>query len=133
MQTLAGTKWGANSKILKQLYTGAVRPVMEYGSSAWATAAETNTNRLTKVQNAGMRMIRIITGRMKSTPRHCHGRVHRTTTSGSETGGQHPDTLRKVEAIANPSSLSAPASTNQVPVEKEQFQPPGQRVMAYPP
>ena len=47
MKKLAGTKWGANSKILKQLYAGAVGPVMEYGSSAWATAAKTNINRLT--------------------------------------------------------------------------------------
>ena len=65
MKKLAGTKWGANSKILKQLYIGAIRPVMEYRSSAWATAAKPNTNRLTKVQNAGMR---IISGGMKITP-----------------------------------------------------------------
>ena len=38
---------------------------MEYGSAAWATAAKSNTSRLTKIQNAGMRLI---TGGMKSTP-----------------------------------------------------------------
>ncbi|XP_041350882.1 uncharacterized protein LOC121369872 [Gigantopelta aegis] len=61
---LAGTKWGANSKILQQVYTGAVRPVMEYGSSAWATSAKRNSNRLTKLQNTGMCLI---TGGMKTT------------------------------------------------------------------
>ena len=30
MKKLAGTTWGANSDILKQVYTGAVRPVVEY-------------------------------------------------------------------------------------------------------
>ena len=45
MKKLAGTKWGANTKILQQVYTGNVRPVMEYGSAAWATAAPTNTAR----------------------------------------------------------------------------------------
>ncbi|XP_076457554.1 uncharacterized protein LOC143291539 [Babylonia areolata] len=38
---------------------------MEYGSSAWATAAQTNTSRLAKVQNTSMR---IITGGLKTTP-----------------------------------------------------------------
>ena len=59
MKKLAGTKWGASSNILKQVYTGNVRPVMEYGAAAWATAAaKSNTSRLAKVQNAGgMRII----------------------------------------------------------------------------
>ena len=47
------------------MYTGNVRPVMEYGSAAWATAAPSNTARLDKVQNAGMRLI---TGGLKTTP-----------------------------------------------------------------
>jgi ribonuclease HI len=65
MKKLAGTKWGANSRILKNVYTGTVRPVLEYGMSAWATASKTNTERLSKVQNAGLR---IITGAIKTTP-----------------------------------------------------------------
>ena len=65
MKKLAGTQWGADGKILQQVYTGAVRPVMEYGSTAWATAAKSNTSRLEKIQNSGMR---IITGAMKTTP-----------------------------------------------------------------
>ena len=57
MKKLAGTKWGASSTILRQVYTGNVRPVLEYGSAAWATAAHTNTNRLAKVQNKSMHLI----------------------------------------------------------------------------
>ena len=65
MKKLAGTDWGANSKILKQIYTGYVRPVMEYGSATWSTASKSNTHRLSTVQNTGMR---IITGGLKTTP-----------------------------------------------------------------
>ena len=65
MKKLAGTDWGANSKILKQIYTGYVRPVMEYGAATWSTASKSNTNRLNTVQNSGMR---IITGGLKTTP-----------------------------------------------------------------
>ncbi|KAK7101444.1 hypothetical protein V1264_019826 [Littorina saxatilis] len=65
MKKLAGTQWGANSGILKQVYTGAVRPVMEYASSTWTTASKTNKGKLDKVQNMGLR---IILGAMKSTP-----------------------------------------------------------------
>ena len=43
MKKLAGTNWGANSKIIKQIYTGYVRPVMEYGSATWSTAYKSNT------------------------------------------------------------------------------------------
>ena len=62
MKKLAGTKWGADRRILRQVYTGNVRPVMEYGAAVWATAAKTNTERLDRVQNAGLR---IITGGLK--------------------------------------------------------------------
>ena len=44
---------------------GAVRPSLEYGASAWATAAETHTNKLDKVQKIGLRTI---LGAMKITP-----------------------------------------------------------------
>ena len=42
MKKLAGTTWGANSDILKQVYTGAVRPVVEYASTVWDTASKKN-------------------------------------------------------------------------------------------
>ena len=39
LENLSRTHWGANSKILKAVYKGAVRPALEYGASAWVTAA----------------------------------------------------------------------------------------------
>ena len=64
-EKLAGTTWGANSDILKQVYTGAVRPVVEYASTIWDTASKTNKSKLDRVQNMGLR---IILGAMRSTP-----------------------------------------------------------------
>ena len=49
----------------KNIYMGAVRPSLEYGASAWVTAAKTHTNKLDKVQNIGLRTI---LGAMKTTP-----------------------------------------------------------------
>ena len=46
MRKLAGTKWGANTKVLKQVYTGAVRPHLKYGATSFGTAAKTNTQKL---------------------------------------------------------------------------------------
>ena len=86
MKKLAGTTWGANSQILKTVYTGSVRPIMEYGMSAWATAAKANTNKLDKVQNTGLC---IITGAMKTTP---ISEVEKIT-------GSHSLTERKEEKI----------------------------------
>ncbi|XP_076466233.1 uncharacterized protein LOC143297697 [Babylonia areolata] len=65
MKKLAGTKWGANTKILKTVYSAAVRHHMEYAANAWSTAAKTNLHSLTKTQNASLRLI---TGSMKTTP-----------------------------------------------------------------
>ena len=65
MKKLAGTTWGASPKILKTIYTGAIRPVIEYGNTSWATAAHTNTQQLSKVQNTSLRLI---TGALKTTP-----------------------------------------------------------------
>ena len=65
MKKLAGVKWGANMKILTQVYTATVRAHMDYASNAWLSAAKTNLDQLTKTQNAGLR---IITGGMKTIP-----------------------------------------------------------------
>ena len=48
MNKLAGTKWGANMKILTQVYTATVRPHMGYASSDWSSAAKTNLDQLSK-------------------------------------------------------------------------------------
>ena len=65
LKKLSGTQWGANLKTLKQVYIGSVRPVLEYGSSTFGTAASTTLQKLDKIQNTGLR---IISGGMKSTP-----------------------------------------------------------------
>jgi ribonuclease HI len=65
MKKLSGTNWGADIQITRQVYTGHIRPTLEYGMSTYATAANTNLQKLDKIQNAGLR---IITGGLKSTP-----------------------------------------------------------------
>ena len=65
MRKLAGTEWGANEKILKQVYQGTVRPTLEYGSGAYMSASKSHLNSLEKVQNQALR---VITGAMRSTP-----------------------------------------------------------------
>ena len=65
MKKLASTTWGADASTLKRLYTGRVRPVLEYGMAAWGTTAKTNMDKMSKVQNQAAR---IITGSMRSTP-----------------------------------------------------------------
>ena len=65
LMKLAGTAWGADTVTLKRLYTGRVRPVLEYGMTAWGTTAKSNFDWVSKVQN---QVTRIITGAMKSTP-----------------------------------------------------------------
>ena len=65
MRKLAVPTWGANEQILKTVYEGSVRPILEYSSTAWSTTAKTNQQSLDKIQNQALRMI---TGAMKSTP-----------------------------------------------------------------
>ena len=65
MKKLSGTCWGADYSVQKKLYTGRIRPVLEYGIAAWGTAARSNFKRAKKVQNQASR---IITGALKSTP-----------------------------------------------------------------
>ena len=65
MKKLAGTTWGADHQTLKKLYVGRVRPVAEYGITAWATAAKSNFDNISRVQNQAQRLI---TGAMRSTP-----------------------------------------------------------------
>ena len=65
MKKLAGTTWGADTVTLKRLYTGRVRPALEYAMTAWGTTAKSNFDRVSKVQNQATH---IITGGMKSMP-----------------------------------------------------------------
>ena len=51
--------------VLKKLYVGRVRPVLEYGMSAWSSVSKTNFDKLQRVQNSAAR---IMTGALRSTP-----------------------------------------------------------------
>ena len=61
LKKLAGTTWGADTNILRRVYTGAVRPIMEYATTSWATASNANNNKLEQP-------LRAIVGTMKTTP-----------------------------------------------------------------
>ena len=65
MRKLTGSSWGANQRTLRTVYESTVRPHLEYGSTAWSTAAKTSLQSVDKVQNQALR---IMTGAMKSTP-----------------------------------------------------------------
>ena len=53
---LSETYWGASPNLLKQVYLGSAKSVMEYASSSWATSAKTNQDKLDRIQNMGLRM-----------------------------------------------------------------------------
>ena len=65
LRKLAGTQWGAAETVLKNVYIGAIRPHLEYGSTTFTSASKSTLYMLDKVQNQAMRLI---TGAMKSTP-----------------------------------------------------------------
>ena len=65
MKKLAGTPWDAITVTLRRLCTGRIRPVLEYGMTAWDTTAKPNFDWVIKVQN---QETHIITGAMKWTP-----------------------------------------------------------------
>ena len=49
LKKLSGTTWGADTNILNKVYTGAVRPIMEYATTSWATASNSNKTKLDRV------------------------------------------------------------------------------------
>ena len=51
--------------MLKKLYVGRIRPVLEYGMAASSTAAKSSPSKLSRVQHKAIRMM---TGAMQSTP-----------------------------------------------------------------
>ena len=54
--------WSANSTILKWVYTGAVRPVVECASTTCNTASKTKQSKLDREQNMGLRIILVAMG-----------------------------------------------------------------------
>ena len=99
MKKLAGTTWGANLKVLKQLYEGTVRPVMEYASTSWGTSAPSKYSSLDKVQNMGLR---IMCGALKSTPIKEMEKNNRNTTPWKQEKTKTHSTLRKDEKTERP-------------------------------
>jgi hypothetical protein len=65
MRKLAGTAWGAVMKVLKKLYVGRVRPVLEYGMSAWSSSSKSSFGKIHRLQNSAAR---IIPGALRSKP-----------------------------------------------------------------
>ncbi|KAK7488767.1 hypothetical protein BaRGS_00020064 [Batillaria attramentaria] len=63
MKKLSSTQWGADQSVLKKLYVGRIRPVIEYGMDASSTAAKFNTDQLSGVENQAMRMMTLATGK----------------------------------------------------------------------
>jgi hypothetical protein len=51
--------------VLKKLYVGRVRPVLEYGMSTWSSSSQTNFDIIKRVHNSAARLI---TGSLRSTP-----------------------------------------------------------------
>ena len=65
LRKLSGTTWGAQGKILKNMYVQGIKPHLEYCCTAWANAKDNTLGPLNRVQNQALR---IITGAMRSTP-----------------------------------------------------------------
>ena len=65
IKTIASTKWGASSKIMRQFYILYIQSKIGFGSIVYSTAAESHLQKLEIIQNSCMRMI---LGARKSTP-----------------------------------------------------------------
>ena len=65
LRKIAGTQWGADELVLKNVYIGTIRPHLDYGSTTCTSASKTSNYTLDKVQNQALRLI---TGSMRSTP-----------------------------------------------------------------
>ena len=65
MKKIAGTSWDADYSKQKKLYVGCMGPVLEYRISFWGTAAKSNLEKATRVQNQASR---VVTGALRSTP-----------------------------------------------------------------
>lgn len=65
MKAVTRTWWGADSKVLLNLYYGLVRTHLDYGSTCILYAAKSSWRRLEQVQ---LEALRIVTGCMRSTP-----------------------------------------------------------------
>ena len=65
VKRLAGTNWGAEKSVLRQLYIGYIRSKLDYCSSIQTIANKSSLKQIDKIQNQGLRLI---CGAMRSTP-----------------------------------------------------------------
>ena len=45
LNKLAGATWGADTNILRRVYTGANCPILDYATTSWATTSNGNKNK----------------------------------------------------------------------------------------
>lgn len=64
MQVISSQKWGADIKSLLTIYKTLIRPIIDYGSIAYDSAAKSTLKIVEKIQN---KALRICTGCMKNT------------------------------------------------------------------
>jgi hypothetical protein len=55
LKAVSGTRWGADSGTLLQIYKQYVRPSIEYGHVAWCTTTQSNWKSLQRLQNLGLK------------------------------------------------------------------------------
>ena len=101
MKKLSCTEWGADQNLLKKLYIGRIRPVLEYGMAASSAAAKSNSSKLSRVQHQAMRMM---TGAMRSTPISAMETVTGLQHLEDKTGNQNTDTSNTVQKTPGPSN-----------------------------
>lgn len=65
MRAVSGYTWGASKRSLKAIYRTLVRPILEYGDIAFATASKTALAKLTSIQTEALRLC---CGAAKGTP-----------------------------------------------------------------
>ena len=90
---LAGTTYGANERINRTVFEGAIRPQSEYESAAWSTSTMTNLQALDRVQKQALRLI---TGAMWMNPIDDMEKVTNTKTTQVSRKAFDPTPGRKV-------------------------------------
>ena len=93
MRKLAGTTWGADMNVLKKLYIGRVRPVLEYGMSAWSSSSQTNFDKIKTCPKQRGTNHHWVTQVYASQP---YGKHYWPPTVGGQTNRQSFTTGRKV-------------------------------------
>ena len=58
LKTLSSTEWGCNTRVMRLLYVGYIRSVLEYGSDIWGNLiSHSNLMKLEAIQNTGATLI----------------------------------------------------------------------------